>query len=315
MNCVENAVKNAVLVELRDSVLIVYDNPKEEIAEMFSDACKRFGADVCLVRIRTGEQTKREPPRSVTEAMKLSDVVLGVTTVSLTHTQAVRDAKRKGARIATMPGITKQMFPALGVDYEKMSASCKKLAKSFSKIQTVRIKTRLGTDLTLRCAGRKIQIDDGILDHPGSLHNLPSGEVGVAPVENSANGTIVVDTCMVGIEKIKNPIEISVRNGRIIEIHGRGEAGKLKQILKRADRNSKTLCEFSIGMNHKARLIGKVLNDEKAYGTCHVAFGDNKSIGGINRSNVHIDGVVKKPTIWFDDKLIMRNGSLVEFKC
>jgi leucyl aminopeptidase (aminopeptidase T) len=311
MNCIENTVKSAVLVKPRGSVLIVYDRPKEEIANIFSDACEKSGADVCLVRIRTGKETKREPPKSIAEAMKLSDIVLGITTVSLTHTQAVREAKRKGARIATMPGITKEMFPALGVDYKNLAYDCKKVARSFVTIQTVRIKTKLGTDLVLGCNGRKIQIDDGILDHPGSLHNLPSGEVGVAPLENSASGKIVFDTCVVGIEKIKNPIEILVRSGRIIKIHGRGEARKLKQILRGADRNSKTLCEFSIGMNTEARIIGKVLNDEKVFGTCHVAFGDNLSLGGKNRSNVHIDGVLQKPTIWFDCKLIMKNGSLM----
>ncbi len=309
---IENTVKNAILLKPNENALIVCDEKKEKIANLFFKVCEKFGAEVSLVKIKEREETEREPPLPIKEAMKYSDIILAITTISLTHTKAVREARKNGARIASMPSINEKMFSALDVDYKKLVKYCKKVAKLYENVKEIKIKTRKGTDLILKCKGRKVQIDDGILDKPGSLHNLPAGEVGIAPLENSANGKIVFDTCVVGVGKLKNPIEVRVKNGKIVKISGKDEAKKLMRILKKADRNAKILCEFSLGTNPKAKIIGNVLNDEKVLGTCHVAFGDNKSMGGKNESNVHIDGVIQKPTIWFDDKLIMKDGAFIK---
>jgi len=47
-------------------------------------------------------------------------------------------------------------------------------------------------------------------------------------------------------------------------------------------------------------------------GTIHIAFGDNKSMGGTVRVASHLDGLVKQPTVWFDDRLVMSAGRFVE---
>ena len=309
LKCIKNVVKNAILLKPKDKVLIICDEEKEKIANLFFKVCEEI-SETCLVKIKKREETKKEPPLAVKEAMKFSDVILATTSISLTHTKAVRDARKKGARIASMPGISNKMFPALNVDYKKLAKISRKIARLYEGINKIRIKTKKGTNLILACEGREVQIDDGILDKKGSLHNLPAGEVCITPIENSVNGKIVFDVCVSSIGKLRNPIEIKVRNGRIIKIIGKDEAKKLIKIFKKADKNAKIVCEFSIGTNPKAKIIGNVLNDEKVFGTCHIAFGDNISIGGKNESNVHIDGVIKKPTIWFDDKLIMENGIL-----
>ena len=54
--------------------------------------------------------------------------------------------------------------------------------------------------------------------------------------------------------------------------------------------------------------------DEKAYGTCHIALGNNIGFGGKVDVPLHIDCVIKKPTIFLDDKIIMKKGRLVPFQ-
>ena len=54
-----------------------------------------------------------------------------------------------------------------------------------------------------------------------------------------------------------------------------------------------------------------LLEDEKVLGTIHIALGDNKSMGGLVDVPIHLDGVVKKPTVYFDEKMIMKNGKLL----
>jgi leucyl aminopeptidase (aminopeptidase T) len=311
MKVIKNTVKNAIMLKPKERVLILYDKPKFEIAKIFAKACSDRQARLDLIELSGLKETSREPPKDIVKLMKESDVVLGITTISLTHTQAVRRAVKKGARVATMPGITKKMFPALGVDYRKMLNLCKRLKKKFEGVECAHVTTKKGTDISLWFKDRRISMDDGLLDKKGTLHNLPAGEVGVAPFEKLADGRIVVDTCMVGVGRIKNPITLYVKRGHITKIIGNQEADKLRKVFKKADKSSRTIAEFSIGANQKAKIIGKVLNDEKAYGTCHFAFGDNISLGGKNRSNVHLDGVVNKPSITFDGALMMRDGKLV----
>src|SRR3989338_2171824 len=59
---------------------------------------------------------------------------------------------------------------------------------------------------------------------------------------------------------------------------------------------------------YKARLMGNILNDEKVLGTCHVAFGNNSSIGGRVYSKLHLDTVLQKPTIVADGEILMKKG-------
>ena len=43
-------------------------------------------------------------------------------------------------------------------------------------------------------------------------------------------------------------------------------------------------------------------------GTIHIAFGDNASMGGSVHVASHLYGLVRRPTVWFDDRCVMENG-------
>lgn len=71
------------------------------------------------------------------------------------------------------------------------------------------------------------------------------------------------------------------------------------------------VAELGIGTNDRARITGNVLEDEKAIGTAHIAFGDNKSMGGTVRVASHLDGVILSPTVLIDGKPVLEGGELV----
>jgi leucyl aminopeptidase (aminopeptidase T) len=73
------------------------------------------------------------------------------------------------------------------------------------------------------------------------------------------------------------------------------------------------VAELGIGTNDKALITGNVLEDEKAIGTVHIAFGDNKSMGGKIRVASHLDGVIMDPTVYVDGNLIMKDGKFLIF--
>ena len=76
--------------------------------------------------------------------------------------------------------------------------------------------------------------------------------------------------------------------------------------------NGRTIAELGIGTNPGATITGVILEDEKAEGTVHFAFGTNTGIGGANRACVHIDGLVREAMVELDGRPILRNGRLVD---
>ena len=53
---------------------------------------------------------------------------------------------------------------------------------------------------------------------------------------------------------------------------------------------------------------GIMLEDEKVYGTVHIAFGTNTSFGGMNKAECHMDGIILKPTLYLDDVQVIKEG-------
>jgi aminopeptidase len=245
--------------------------------------------------------------------MKFFDIVLCPTTKSLTHTNARREASALGARIATFPGITEEiMIRGLNADYKKIAALTNRITEILNDVKIVRVKTQLGTDIELYVEGRKAISSKGLFHKKGESGNLPTGESYIAPVEGKSNGVFFVDGSMAGIGVIKNkPIRIDVKDGLAVNISGGTQAKKLKSILEKYGDLGKNIAEFGIGTNNKVKLSGLLLEDEKVMGTIHIALGDNKSMGGNVNVPIHLDGVVKKPTVFFDGSMIMKNGKLL----
>jgi leucyl aminopeptidase (aminopeptidase T) len=156
--------------------------------------------------------------------------------------------------------------------------------------------------------------DTGLNHNPGDFSNLPAGEGYIAPLEEKSEGVIVINGSMAGVGKLEDEeIIITVKEGFATEIRGGKAAEKLLSIMQPFGKLAFNVAELGIGTNDKALVIGNVLEDEKAIGTVHLAFGDNKSMGGTIRVASHLDGVIMKPTVYVDDKLIMEEGKFLIF--
>ncbi|UUZ87116.1 hypothetical protein LJK88_42875 [Paenibacillus sp. P26] len=131
----------------------------------------------------------------------------------------------------------------------------------------------------------------------------------MAPVEGTASGQIRVDGSIAGIGKLDAPPLLTVEQGRLVSAEG-GKAGE-EPLRMLGDGDGRLLGEFGIGTNDKARVTGVILEDEKVYGTIHVAFGSNNTFGGTVAAGVHLDCVVSDPDVYLDDKKIMEKGKLL----
>ncbi len=286
-----------------ERVLIVTDEKKLAVAEKFYDSARNLSDRVELAVKPVGNFHGEEPPEEIAEKMKDSDVVIAVTTHSLTHTRARKEACENGARIATMPCFQETMFGAL-VEPERIRKTASVLLPFLRPGNHVRVTTDSGTDITFT-VGPKVLVDDGDYTVKGSFGNLPAGEVFFFPVRT--NGKIVIDLMRQGEAEYAPPgTEIAVREGRVISV---STECRLSRILETVE-NSEFVAEFGLGLNPKAGVIGNILQDEKSLGTCHFAFGDSGSIGGPVECDVHLDAILFNPTVKAGKKFVMKKGRL-----
>jgi leucyl aminopeptidase (aminopeptidase T) len=117
-----------------------------------------------------------------------------------------------------------------------------------------------------------------------------------------------VDGSFPEIGPLSKPVVLTIKAGSIKRLTGGKEAEKLRQWLRIFGRQSKTVAEVGIGTNPNAVVTGCTLEDEKALGTAHVAFGNSLSFDGKGTVDCHLDGIILKPTLTIDGKVIIEKG-------
>lgn len=313
---VNNILKVCMDLKKNESFLVVYDKNKKKIADVLLKKAERISKKADEILTPVAKFNGEEPPQEVAEKIKEYDVVVMVTTRSLSHTNARRNASKKGVRIASMPGVTEDMIKrTLTADYNKIKKIGKRIYDVYKNKRKIKLVTKKGTDVTIYINKKPFNknIDSSFYHKKGDFGNLPAGEVGFSPIEGKTKGIIVIDKTMAAIGKLKNNIRLEVKKGFVKKIFGGNEAKKLARLLKKLkNKNVYNIAEFSIGINYKAKITGVILEDEKVYGTVHIALGDNTSYPGSKiKAPTHLDGVISKPTVFVDGKKIMDEGKLL----
>ncbi|MFC1697003.1 aminopeptidase [Nanoarchaeota archaeon] len=302
--------KQNMNVQPNESVLIVTDEIKREIAKAFYDIGLELGLDMSMIEMKSRKVNGEEPPKSIFGALLTSSVALLITDKSLSHTTARREASKAGTRIASMPGITQEMLSRMiNTDTNSINEKCNSIAEALKGANEILIKSKAGTEIKMSLVNMEVEVDNGMLHNKGDFGNLPAGEVCFAPNRGTSQGIFVIDASMASVGKVTTPIKITVDKGFADKIEGGEEA---KQLQEHLDSLKSQYCfniaELGIGCNEFAIVSGKVLEDEKVYGTAHIALGDNTSFGGDVKAPCHLDGVFHMPTILVDGRMIMKDG-------
>jgi leucyl aminopeptidase (aminopeptidase T) len=306
------AIRQCMKVKKNETVLIVTDEPQRTVGMALWAEAKKVAREALIIEMVPRRTNGEEPPPPVAELMSMFDVVLAPASKSLTHTDARRRACAKGARVATLPGITEDsMNRTLSADYERVAQLSKKIARILTKGKSAHVTTATGTDIRLDISGREAHEDTGLAHKKGEYTNLPAGEAYLAPIEGKAEGMLVVDGSIAGIGLLPRPIIMEVSKGYVTKISGGPQALALKRLVKPFGMAGLNIAELGVGTNYKAKVTGLVLEDEKVLGTVHLALGDNTSMGGRVHVPSHLDGVVLSPTLTIDGKVILDKGRLV----
>ncbi len=245
---------------------------------------------------------------------------------------------KKTMRAFWSPGVTKQIFmDTVPIDYGRLKKESLALKKILDDALEVSVTSDKGTDVTIGIAGREGMLDNGDYRKGGEGGNLPAGETFISPEIGRTEGVIVFDgsiSLSEGEVIIREPIRVEVENGFVRTVDGGDEAGKLTETLLLSEqnarafekdgkiaqgagevyaKNARNIGELGIGLNPKAKVIGNMLVDEKAFRTCHIALGSNYDNDA--PSLTHLDGLILDPTLTvrYGDgttRVIMNRGDL-----
>jgi 2,5-dihydroxypyridine 5,6-dioxygenase len=313
-------VRELARVQPGEKVLILGDTATDfSLLRSVAAAAHSLNAEASLLVYETREEVDMEPPPPVAAAMKSSDVIISFPLMYIMHTAAYNDAMRAGARILELSGMDSDMMVRLigRTDYETMCMLGSKLRDLTENARLVRIQTDKGTELEFENdPTRPVFHNDGILTEKGMYEPL-GGQISWAPVEESLNGVMVVDTFAwppdeVGL--VRNPMKITLNQGRIVGIEGGIEARAFQRWLEALkDEKMYMVAHASWGFHPKARLTGRPLEDERLYGGIEFGFGAQslKFKGKVGLAKAHTDLGIFNPKVYLDSTLVASEGRFV----
>jgi len=302
-------------VQAGEKVLILSDFAKVSIAQAIAAAVHQKNAEA-VISLMPPRNMHNEPlPDTVAEAMKKADIIFAPTKWSIAHTEARVAATKAGVRIINMPSYEEETLISGGIDldFEKQAPLVEKVAAVLTEAKVARVVTPLGTDITLGIEGRSGAALTGLAHKPGVFCTPPDVEARVTPVEGTSAGVIMVDGSIpvpeIGV--ITQPIKVTVQGGNAVKIEGGKQAHLFSDILAKAnDPGAYNIAELGIGLNPMSKIIGVMVEDEGSLGTVHIAVGTSAAFGGKVRTHLHLDMMIRQPTVTLDGKVILDKGRL-----
>lgn len=301
-----------------DEVLIITDTWCTRFAEAIMSSALTVTRHVTMIVMPLyGRLHGQNPELAVGAAMKSATVVFIPTVWSMSHASMRREASAAGVRVLTIPSADDELFARTFVQtpFGELKQPMMTLNQMLTEANEAHVTTKAGTDMWVDLRGRRnYDLEHGWLHTGPEYHNRfsapPCVEANIAPVEFTAHGRVIVDACQSAVGLIEQPIELIVKEGRIVEINGGHEADELKLRLDEVgDPDMRIIAELGIGGNPVAKMRGQFIEDESVYGTGHFGIGNNAStMGGKSTVNGHFDNVFWFPTIELDGVEIMKDG-------
>ncbi|MDZ7263718.1 MAG: aminopeptidase [candidate division KSB1 bacterium] len=295
-----------------DSCLILVDHATCTLGQRIFKTFPRIKAEVALLEIQPLHANRTEPPAAILNLLKQMSAIVAFTSTSLLHTNALKHLCHNGARVLCLEPMSEDaLMRAINTDYQFIEIKSRRLADLFSIGHKIQVLTAAGTDLTIPIARHRGMANTGVVHEPGSFSLLPAGEAAITPDLHGAEGVIVVDGSIPAVGLLQNSIELKVKEGYAYQITGGHEVEKLRKILKPFGKLGRNIAEFGIGTNPHAMLTGQSIEDEKVLGTAHFALGHHAYEGGRLKGKLHLDLILKTPTITIDGRIIMEAGRLL----
>jgi 2,5-dihydroxypyridine 5,6-dioxygenase len=325
LHCFEE-IYHLCLLKRSETVLIFTDInfPYPAYPTIALKAVPKFGAVGYI--LMAGESQDLQD-KTIHAAWTHADLILGMSFLpgdySWMYTDLHNDALKAGARVLMVqepPEVLIRLMPT----QETISRGVNG-ANMIHTAQTIRVYSPDGTDLVMRKTGRKGGYQCGFVDAPGRWDHWPSAMVHCAPLEDTANGRLVVrpGDALIGMglwQHAKSEIRYTFEKGRITRIEGSDDARRVSELLEQAgDDGSYRLAHVGWGIDRRADWDHVGMDSESYYGNVTVALGRNIfntphahcGLGGENRAKIHFDMCLLGKNLSLDDQLIIEGGEFI----
>ena len=298
-----------------EKTLIVCDSTPRpaHLGQTLLEAMLEMGLDATLAIFPPREVDGAEPPAAVAAAMKEVDAIYSVAEgATISHTTARKESSALGVRYHLITASEKMLgkYQLKAEDLELVAERTKKLSHALRTSKTAHVTAPAGTDITFDIVSRA-----ALEVYPSNPNNgtIPFyAESATTPIEGTAQGTIVVDLAIRNRNYLlEEPLVVTVKDGHAVKMEGAKKDYDILWGIATTDEGASNIAELGIGTCHflPYPLAGTSL-DFARYGTAHLAIGRNNDIGGNTFSKVHQDILIDKPTIYLDDKCVMKDGEI-----
>ncbi len=327
-----NALESVLEASPGESILIVTDDVRKDVAHAFAEGALSIGLWTRMVVLEAKpNEFRKEIPQHLVEMINSHNppdiyinILRGITEETPFRIKIINLETRKGrSRLGHCPGIEMDMLTegALSLTREEnaeMQRRAKSLLALLQDVDSVHVTSPSGSDFTISVKGRTWFSDTYLNWKDMKWMNLPTGEVLIGPVENSMQGILVCDLAVGGYGPLSKPIKIETSAGKVTKLESADkEVLRVVTETQAIDEMAKHIGEFAFGLNPKARIVEEFLESEKVGKAIHVAFGNNMDYPGVsmNNSATHQDFLVDRPTVtvFYSDGnrlVVMKDGTL-----
>jgi len=306
-----------------ETAVIISDTDTDPVIwQAFAAGARAVGVEASIALIVPMARDYADPPMPVQKMGEASEIIHFATQKGLVHSQwGLKVTKLRKKRIIS-EGITAEMFTegAVLADEQIVKGWAEKVRKVWDEGKSVHITSPYGTDLRVSIEGHFSFSPTGATSEAADAElfkapfvQFPGGECATTPAEDSGEGVLVVDQAIhYPPGRLVRPVELELRQGRIVDIRGGWEADEFRRWLESfADEEGGTICEIAIGCNPQARFMGNMRQDRFPLGSMHIGFGMNTDVGGKVESSIHYDVILSKPSLEVDHKQIIRDGAMM----
>ncbi len=211
-------------------------------------------------------------------------------------------------------------WAAVNADYAKIAEQGSTLKQMLAGAKQVHITSPSGTDVTMAIGDRPLFVADGVLspeDVEGDLlftrmANLPGGSIVVAPIEDSANGRVVIPKHRVRKDPLVNA-RFAFKNGKVTDFQADQGAAQYVEIIAAHEGAKEILGSLSIGLNPVLKVMeenGAGYRPVEAAGMVYLNTGDNQLLKGKNIATGGFDFPITNATVTVDGKVVIKDGKL-----
>lgn len=311
--------------------VLTQGDERQDYARTFMDAAGRLGATAYQVVLpeassslsgEHGAWTVGETPlarnRPVIDALKQADIMID--TMFLLFSKEQLEIQAAGTRILLCIeplDLLQRLFPL-----PEIRARVEVGEELLNKAKTLRFTNDAGTDVVYQLGAYPVMTQYGHTDTPGRWDHWPSGFVFTGGADDGVDGKVVIaagDILLPHKSYVQTPIELTIEQGRIVDIRGGLDADLLRDYMASfEDEKAYGIAHVGWGLDHRARWSamatdtrGMGMEVRSFYGNVLFSTGPNGELGGTNDTACHVDVPMRNCSFFLDDEPILLNGQMV----